>query len=189
MTSITRIQSIWTNFNGAPGYTSFHFQTADTPTDAQVSAAATASRAFFVGLVSLFPTGLTITQSGNASVYDITGFKTAEKAYTPGAATVGTSTAAYAGGTGAVIHWKTGFYTGGRQFVGRTFLVPLAGGYATDGTLTPTAVSTLQGAANTLRGVTSPQFVIWSHKPGSATAASSTAVTVPDRTATMRSRR
>lgn len=190
MVEIIRIQAIWSNFTGAPGYSNFHFAT-DVATVTKVTAAGTAVRTFFDSIKALLPTGIAINQQGIAGVYDLNGPKKFEYAYTPPTAVTGTSAAAYAGGTGAVIHWKTGAYNGGRPFIGRTFLVPLAGGYEANGTLTAAAVLTLQGAANGLKGLVDPTYVVWAvnkaTKTGRATAPAS--AVVPDRTATMRSRR
>ena len=187
---VIRIQSVWSNFVGAPGYTNLHFR-ADVPTTTNVTAAASAVRSFFNGLVSYFPTGLAITQTGLASIYSDAGVKTGEIGYTPGNASVGTSAVAYAGATGAVVQWKTGYFIRGRQFVGRTYLVPFAGGYATDGTLSPTGLTAILAAGLNLRSVTGLPLVVFS--PPTETygvaLANVTAHTVPDRTATLRSRR
>lgn len=187
---VIRIQNVWTNFVGAPGYTNLHFSKA-APTVTDVTAAAGACRTFFNGLVSFLPTGVTITQSGLASIFSDFGIKTGEIGYTPSSPSVGTSTTAYAGATGAVIQWKTGQWINGRQLSGRTFVVPLAGGYATDGTLAPTASTALTASALNLRSVTGLPLVVFSppRNGNPVQLATVTAHTVPDRTATLRSRR
>lgn len=190
MVQIIRIQALWSGFPGAPGYSNFHFGT-DVITTTKINTAAAGVRAFFNSLSIYLPTGVQISQSGLASTYELNGNKTSEMAYTAPAVVTGSSATAYAGGTGAVVHWKTGTYNGGRPFIGRTFLVPFAGGYAADGTLTPAAITAVVTAANTLKAIVDPTLNVWSvnKATGLGRATAPAVAVVPDRTATLRSRR
>jgi hypothetical protein len=186
-----RIQSQWSTFTGAPGYTNFHFD-GTTANGTTANAAAAAVRTFWDSIKVYLPNGLTISNRSFAEVFATDGPKTAEVAIsTPGAAIVGASVAAYAGGTGCVVNWRTGLYISGRQLIGKTYVVPFAGGYATDGTLTPAAVLAVQNAANVLRATVNPYFGVWSPRPAPALSnfANVTTALVPDRAATLRSRR
>jgi hypothetical protein len=189
---ILRIQAIWTGVTGLPGYANHHFLTEDpSPAASVVDGAVLACRSLYENLGLYLPSPVRINIRTTADVFDLLGTKLAERPVgTPGAEIQGASAAAYAGGVGAVVHWKTGTYVGGRPLNGRTFLVPLAGAFDTTGTLSPAAQTAVTNAANAMRTkVGSPPLMVWKHGPGIGAANSVTSVSVPDRSAVLRSRR
>ena len=65
--------------------------------------------------------------------------------------------------TQALIRWRTGFYVGGREIRGRTFIPgQQRNGQAADGSVAATEVAGLNTAADALVGSSSAQFVVWS---------------------------
>jgi hypothetical protein len=189
---VLRIQAIWTGVTGLPGYSNHHFDLADPfPSNATIDGAVLACRSLYENIVLYLPTAVQVNIRPTADIFDLTGPKLAEKSVpTPGSAITGGSSAAYAGGVGAVVHWKTGSYVGGRPLAGRTFLVPLAGAFDTTGTLSPAAQTAITNAANAMRTKAgSPPLVVWKHSPGVSTYSPASSVSVPDRSAVLRSRR
>jgi hypothetical protein len=190
---VLRIQAVWTGVTGLPGYSNHHFDIADSfPTATTIDAAATACRALYNNVAPYLPSAVQVNIRPTADVFDLSGVKLSEKAVaTPGSAIVGSSVAAYAGGVGAVVHWKTGQYLGGRPLSGRTFLVPMAGAFDTTGTLSPAAQTAITNAANAMRNSAgSPPLVVWKHNIGGTSGFSPvSSITVPDRSAVLRSRR
>jgi hypothetical protein len=75
----------------------------------------------------------------------------------------GTATGAYAGNAGAVVHWLTSLIVGTRRVRGRTFLVPMIGSaFESNGSLTSTALNTINNAAAALITAVGTGMVVWS---------------------------
>lgn len=162
MVTVYRVRAVWSGFQGAPGYTNFHFQ--DLTTDSARNAAGTAVKQFFTSLAPMLSTAWTITIQSEITEWDkdtgqLIGASTMTTPPTP---QVGTATpVAYPGGTGLCITWKTGSIWNGRRVVGRSFIVPAMGVYDTDGTLTTAAIAAANTAATGLIGAAAAQFSIW----------------------------
>lgn len=188
-----RVRSNWTGFQGAPGYTN-HYFIGDSPAPADAQSYVTAVGQFWSALETYLPSVVTITVDATVQVQDsITGEPTGTVVVTPEPAAHGTLSGSYSAPTGACITWHTGDYHAGREVVGRTFVVPLAGTeYASDGTLSSTAISGLVSAAAALITATSPNFIVRSipyQAAGGGAAAAITDGYVADQAAVLRSRR
>jgi len=89
--------------------------------------------------------------------------------------------------TQALVKWRTGIYTGGREIRGRTFIPGISEPSNDNGHFHPDNVSALNTALSTWLGSLSATPVIWSRVNG--TAASVLAAEVWDQFAVLRSRR
>jgi hypothetical protein len=164
MTTVYRVRFTLSGFTGGPGYSTFSFQ--DLNTDTARNAAGAAIRVFFNGIAGNWLSTWTGAVDTLVSEHDMaTGQLTGQSVMTtpPAAITGAMSATAYAGGSGAVISWKTGLIYAGRRVQGRTFCVPLVGVYETDGTLTSGALAVLRGSAAGLIADTATVFSVW-HK-------------------------
>jgi len=199
MADVHRITAIWQGFQGAPGYTKFSFMGL---TDASsLTAAATAVRTFFNGLATQLPSGSTVTVQSVAGVYDMAnGMPIREDPIlTPPAAVTGSASAGtlYSGGVGVYVTWLTGAVYNGHKVRGRSYLVPLVLGGASDGTLGTGTVTLVQNAANALVSSQAGKFAIWSKTFTSTPPITQiggglstvTSANVPDKTGILRSRR
>lgn len=193
--AIHRIRCVWTGFPGAPGISTFY--SIDAPLDL------TRLHGFFQNITGLLPSVVTISIPNSGDIIDeVTGNLLGGWSGGSAATSTGTATNVYAGPAGAAVTWQTGAVVDAHRVRGRTYLVPLdAGAFDSNGTLTSTAVATLQGAAGSL--LTGTFFVVW-HRPRAARAATGTlpalsahpgsdvnitAATVADKVAILRSRR
>jgi len=199
MAELTTITALWNGFTGAPGYSRLRFQ--GRLDQSSLDAAGAGVRAFFLALNAYLQTGWTIGIQPIAQVNDVgTGALTGEVAMTSTPAVVtGTvsNTTAYAGGSGAVVHWITGAFSHGRKVRGRTYLVPLVLASASDGTVSPSFITAMQNAGNALVALAAADLCVWTKtfddaKPANQIGGLSTPVTgctVPDRSAQLRTRR
>jgi hypothetical protein len=186
MTNLVEIKAVWGNWPGAPGYSTFYFDTAQTTAPASV-------RAFFDAIKALLPTGLTVQVAGSGDIIDdITGRINNSWTAAAPAVVTGTAVASYSGGSGGLVHWITSTVINGRRLRARTFLVPLtAGAYDNNGSLSSSTITTLQTAANGLLTAESGLMRAW-HRPTNFSGGSSGAVSsasVPDLAVSLRSRR
>jgi hypothetical protein len=156
MAVIVKVQAQWNNFQGAPGYTNWYGMS-----DGDAAAAANAlgprMRTFFDAVKAHLPTGVTVKVQRTYQVLDsITGNLTSEANLSADPAVVtGTGTGTYSAPAGAVVNWETGAFNDlGHRVRGRTYLVPLANAYDTDGTLSAAAVTTIGNAATAALGGT-----------------------------------
>lgn len=201
MSTVGRVEAVWQNFIGAPGFTRFTFEAPATAADAGVITAKV--RAFFFALVAQLPNGATVQVQQAVPLYDEqTGLLVDEiSAASAPALVTGTSPAntQYAGGAGAFVGWKTSSIWQGRRVQGRSFLVPLAGVADTNGSLTAAAVLAIQTAANGLIAPGTPAFGVWAKRFDRTNPAKpvqvdgsfflATSASVPDKTGILRSRR
>lgn len=201
MATVGRVEAIWQNFIGAPGYSRFTFESPVSAADATTITSKV--RAFFFAIAGLLPNASTIQVQQVVPLFDEQlGTLVGEiSATTAPAVVTGTaaSTTSWAGGAGAFVGWKTQSIWQGRRVQGRTFLVPMAAVIDTNGTLNSSALATIQSAANGLVSPSTPAFGVWAKKfdrsvptkpiqvDGSFFLA--TSAIVPDRTGILRSRR
>lgn len=200
MPNVSVTLATWTGFTGAPGYTKFYWEELVDPAGRQ--AAVDTTRQFFLALQPILRTAWSVAFSNVVQTFDVGTSKLVSEAVagTSPAGLAGTvaNTVAYAGGVGAVIKWTTGAIFIGRHQSGRTYIVPTAGAHDIDGTLNPTAVTSLGLAASALVGNSTAHPVVWSKrydrtvKPPVQTAGQIARIlggTPQDRTAVLRSRR
>lgn len=211
MAEVVRIKAQWTGFQGAPGVNIWHFGPADGSSgswalpDAQ--ACADRVKAFYQGIQIQLPPTVQIAVSADAEVFNVeNGSLQRVLGIVAGNPIPGNGGASgFASAAGAVVSWRTDTVRNRRRMRGRTFLVPLAAScYETNGTLTSSAISTIQGAATTLRTAAGGAvFGIWARPkkdislpiPGGGYTFSggqfgkASSNNVPDMSAVLRSRR
>lgn len=184
----TTITAQWQGIPGAPGYTKIRFL--GELSSSQATAAADRLRNFFFAQAGLLPSTCSVNFAATAQVFDVAGVLIDEVALSPvPSAVIGTATGAYSGATGAVINWITGEISGGRRVRGRTFMVPLAAGYDTAGSLAAATITTITNAANALANGVPGIIVHQALGDGGGRESLITGATVPDRAAILRSRR
>lgn len=151
---MARIKLRWTGFNGAPGYSIFHFRDFEDGTGV-TQAIAEGARArvgeFAEGIKTLIPNGVTLTVESDVEVIESSDGSLVNVLNGGTAATVnstGPFGVAYAAPAGAVISWRTAGVHRGRRIKGRTFVLPLHNNnYETNGTLSPSTITALSAAA------------------------------------------
>src|SRR5664279_2073822 len=172
--TIQRVRVVMNNWPGAPGYINF-YENSDVVSHEPY-------RVFFDAIKALVPIGLTFQVPGIGDILsEETGNIIGSYSFTTPALVTGTGNATYPNGVGACIDWLTTGVVAGRRVMGRTFLVPMATSiYDTNGTLTPTAITTIGAAATALIAAMTPKFLIWSRPfaggPGGVPAARSGSV-------------
>lgn len=172
MPVIIKQTMVWTGFIGAPGYSSFYHRVGGSEPAAE-QAGHNAVANFASLLQGLIPGDVILTVDPLwQALLDTTGEVVAEGTVaTPAEPVAGTVAGGWAGNTGYAIEWVTGTFIGGRRLRGRTYVVPGAGGFDVDGTLTPGTLTALATAA--LAIVAAEQdFVVW-HRPAGTVAGSS----------------
>lgn len=191
--AIHRVTSTWQGFTGAPGYSNFFFSGGGGLTDATEDRARVV--AFFQALITMIPSGVTVRTEPEVAVIDqangqVESFLNID---TPAQPVIGTGAGGFSSASGAVVNWLTAGVRNGRRVSGRTFIVPLAnGGYQSDGTLTPAALTALQNAGNAMIGTGfDSRFGVWSRPSGAASGLfwEATGHRIVDKVAVLRSRR
>lgn len=153
-----RVKLRWSGFQGAPGYSIFHFRDFGAPegwdptlAQAQECVAKTKVFADAIGLNTI-PGGVQLAvQSEVEEIEDTTGALVGIFSTTPVAAyTSGIAAAPFSAATGAVINWRTNTVRRNRRIRGRTFIVPVKGAAMdNDGTLAAATISGINSAATT----------------------------------------
>lgn len=193
MAILQRVRSVWTGFQGAPGYTDMYFGTTDPPSE---SAQDHVDQVwdFWTALVAFIPTVVNITvQPQVAEVDELTGDLVGEIIIgTAPAAVDCTASGAYSAPAGCTVQWRTSTYLSGRRLRGRSYIVPLSTqAYDADGTLYPSTRASIE-AAGTALITDAGDMVVW-HRPSEGgsdgTSALVTSAVVADRVAVLRSRR
>lgn len=164
MASVFQVTARWENFIGAPGYTKFHFL--DVVGSAGAGSVTAAARTFLNAFAGTVPIGVTIQVAAEVPEYDeVTGTLLGEVvAGTLPALITGTAAGSYAGGAGAFVAWKTGTIWQGRRVQGRTFMVPQAGIFETNGTLSSAFITSATAAATSLINDPASTFAIWAKR-------------------------
>ncbi len=156
MAVIVKVQAQWQGFQGAPGYTNW-YGLSDGDAAAAANALGPRMRTFFDSIKTLLPTGSTVkVQRLYQVINSINGLITAEaNLATDPTVAVGSGASGYSAPSGAVVNWETGLFNDkGHRVRGRSYLVPLSGIYDSEGSITSTALSTLQNAATAALGGT-----------------------------------
>lgn len=191
--AVHRVSARWTGFQGAPGYSNFHFSefTGGADPDQMIGRVAE----FFEVLYATLASQVTVTVSSIVEEFDettgqLTGYLDGEEDAVISA--TGSNTP-FSGPSGAVVNWLTNTVSNGRRVRGRTFLVPLRSSvYENDGTLSSGTLTTINEAAEGLVGGDwNSEFVVWSRPTGGSggVLAPVTGHRVPDMAAVLRSRR
>ena len=183
---MNRVRVAWTGFAGAPGVSTFY--TSTTVTDMAPI------RTFFTSINTLFPNSFQFQVANSGDIVQeatgqiVGGWAGPAQAVVPGQA----SGASYAAPVGTMVRWGTSAVIAGRRPIGKTFLVPMDRVvFDTNGTLTSTAITTIQNAANALLTSLVDGLRLWA-RPTDTRAGGSLAILtalVPDKAVVLRSRR
>lgn len=198
MSGMIKVVSVWSGWQGAPGFTNFYFSPDAIQDNLHVTNVQARVKAFWSAVSTCIPSGITITIAQDSQIIDsatgvINDTISATAAQTT---TAGAGPANFAAVAGACIIWRTATFINSRQLKGKTFVVPMANSaYDTDGTILAGRLADLRAAANGL-GLPGAfpieeRLVAW-HRPvggtgGTCTTVSSTSVN--DRVAYLKSRR
>jgi hypothetical protein len=181
VTTFAQMQVKWTGISGMPGYTNFYFQAIDdfAPTDV---------KGFFNILGPALPAGVTINIPNNGKTIDLaTGQANGTWSHGTAQTVTGTNTTQTLQASGLVFNWHTGYYVGGRELRGKTFIVPICANiFNPNGTLVTSWKTNVANAAAALVAATA-QPIVWSRARN--TTASITSGAVPDKQVVLRSRR
>lgn len=187
MTNMKRARVQWTG-GGVVGasVSTFFFKTSVTDVAAKL-------KAFYTSLAGMQTDKVTweIPSSGEV-IDDATGDLISAWSETFETPVTGLNTGNFARGVGASIIWETLGTTNNRRVRGRTFMVPLsAAAFDTNGTLNVTAAGTLSSSAIALADLANSDMYVWTRPTDSTPGGvnSVTGVSIPDTTATLRSRR
>jgi len=159
-----RVRTSITGGSGGPWLSTMYFNVIGGLT-AQNAVAATG--AFWNGVKNLVATGIVMaTEADVATMEAGTGEITGITATTPVSVTgTGTGTTAPTASQG-LIRWRTGYYVGGREIRGRTFIPGLCVAAVASGNPTASYLSTANAAAATLVADANSELMIWSKKNG-----------------------
>lgn len=199
MVEIAKISVNWTGFNGAPGYTNLYFRDFETSglDQAIIDGSVAKVESWVSSIQTRVPNTVTLQVQQTVPIIESTTGTLVRfmNATTAPAARVGSGTGAYSAAAGACVNWYTDGVRNGRRVRGRSFIVPLAGSaLATDGTIDNTQLTGLRSASTTMAAVGGTgDLGVWARPtgPGATDGVwySVTSVTVPDKTAVLRSRR
>lgn len=187
MANLARVRTVWA---GTPivggGVSTFYFAESHSGFIAAVSA-------FWTALAPRIAPGVQLTTENSGDLIDIeTGAITGS--YTDGSTSVinSSGTGNFAGGVGCRIRWATNGISNKRRVRGSTFIVPLtASSYDNDGTLTPSCLTVVGGAAGGLFSAAAGDLKIYTRpRAGSGGKANSVVnYTTPDKVSWLRTRR
>lgn len=192
--ALFKVVARWEGFQGAPGYSVFHFDADSGDVGGTAGNAAGDVHSFFTMIADRLPTNVRVTvESEVATIDTATGEALSYEQLPPIDTVIGTASGSYAAPVGACVSWTTGTVRRGRRVRGRTFLVPLAGGaFDNSGTLITAAHTDIVAAAAALVGG-NQSFVVYGRPSGSGAsdgiAAPVTGSRVTDQGAVLRSRR
>lgn len=164
MAVIIQQTAVWTEFPGAPGYSNFYHRSAGTDASSAQSGA-DAVHDFFAACSGSLPATVRIDFDPVCQIIEETTGQIQSEVVvaTPPAQVAGTNAGGYASNSGVGIDWITGRFVAGRLLRGRTYLVPAAGCFDTDGTVTEGVRTALAAAALNIVATTM-DFVVW-HRP------------------------
>jgi hypothetical protein len=182
-----RVRATWTGKQGTPYLSTFYFNTASTETQTDANNANAAVGSFLTSLNSSLLLGLNWVTDSNVTVMSLSGTQTGGFGVSPVAGGGTLSGDALPWSTQLLVRYTTGIYIGGRQIKGHLFLPGWSETQNTDGAPVSTLKTTVQNAANTLVGVSSPRWAVWSKK--TASISSITGASVSSQWAVLRSRR
>lgn len=190
MTSLIRHTAVWEGTVGLPGYTNLYHSVTDGVAASAASGHAQV-REFFSQIVGAIPGEVTVTVDPVYAVLeDVTGELISEGTVaSPSQVVQGTNGAGFSSQVGVLVEWVTGVYVGGRKLRGRTYLVPLAGQFDADGTLSSGGLALVTDATEFIWS-SAVDFRVW-HRPVAGAGGSSEAIigsVVRDQACVLRSR-
>lgn len=156
MPSIHRIRAVWTGLPAGSAVSTFYAGGGTVPNLAALQAG-------MANLAALIPAIVKITiENQGDTIDDATGVLSGNWSTAAVAAIQGTGTGGYGAAQGARVKWLTEGIHNGRRLRGRTFVVPIIGGfYGANGRLLAGAVTNLQGLVNGVVGAGTNKYVVW----------------------------
>ena len=158
-----RVRSIATGVTGSPYITNHFFEAG--PGNEQV--VVDRVRDFWDATKGMQVTGLSTTVQGLVDEIDpATGAIVAAHPVTSRVVNANGGPAPAAWATQGLIRWRTGYYLGGRQVQGKTFVPGMLAAQIVGGRPSSNILTAFTNAANALVGTGAPPLVIWSRKHG-----------------------
>lgn len=156
--AISRIRVLLGGWPGQPGYLNFYSFGGPAASQAAITTLLTAIKA-------MFPSGMTYTVPNSGDeVAETTGDLVGGWSGGTQQVITGTGTGSYSAPAGFQILWRSASVVDGHRPIGRTIIVPAAGNvHDTDGSITSTALTTINTAVNALLAG-SHNLIIW-HRP------------------------
>jgi hypothetical protein len=155
-----RTTTTMTGVTGAPYFSQMHF-TGSTQTEADGAAAAV--RAFWAAIVASMVSPLAIQVDAEVVYFDVgTGNPLGVFATSTAALSATGAGEPLPWATQALVRWRTGFFVGGREVRGRTFIPALTEGHNTAGRPVSALLTILNGAASALIADGSSQLLTYS---------------------------
>lgn len=198
MTQIGRLKINWTGFIGAPGYTQLYFRDFSEGELTQAMADGFMGRVdtWLDAWVSSLPSTVSILIDPTVDVVNAeSGELESFMSISPDTARVGSGAGTYAAPAGMCVNWSTNGVENGRRVRGRTFMVPItSAAMQSDGTIATSNLTALRTATTTFLAVgATGVHGVW-HRPTAPGANdgawyATTAFTLPDKIAVLRSRR
>lgn len=182
MATLNQVRVTYTGLPGGDAVSTFYFQ-------AMVDTDLSQLEAFFLAVRGFFPSSCSIHVPDEGQVIDVTTGQPVGSWSFPeaGGDMNGNSGAPFAAVSGAIVHWTTGVFLGGRKIQGSTYLVPLTSdSFDTNGTIAPTVLDAIRSAASALAADPST-LSVYSRKNQAAVLVSG--ASVPDKAVVLRSRR
>lgn len=184
MVELSRYQTVFTGVAGAPWYSNIYFE-GGTPEGA---AYGPNLATFWEAIDNVMHNSITWTIDSSYTVIESTTGEIQDVGTWDGATGVADLSAeALPWANQAVINWKTGFYTGGRELRGKTYVPALTQTANDGGILLAATRTTIEDAANALVTNSASALAVWGRTHG-VEAIVETA-TVPTKIAVLRSRR
>lgn len=165
MAKVSAVSAVWTVGIGGPGVGKYWFNELLDATARQAAVDSVRSLLFTAG--SALKTTWSIQVGQTIQNFDLTTGQLTDEVLAgtkpPLVSGSFADASAHTAGVGARILWRTGVVLGGRKVVGRSFLVPLAGVYASNGNISSTFIGTMKTAITTYVTQPSARPVVW-HK-------------------------
>ena len=166
--------------SGLPGlHTTYWTGASSTPVNADASDVMGRVRAFWQGLITALPTGVTVTQNSPIDILDVaTGQLLGQLPGTPVATVTGTGGAQLPRATMLILRLETLGIVNGRRLQGRSFIGPLSNTANSAGVVAAATQTTLlTAAANMNSGATASLLQVW-HRPSPASPSGGSVSTV-----------
>jgi len=199
MVEIAKITLAWTGFIGAPGFTNLYFRDFETSglDQAIIDGSVAKVDSWSSSIQTRVPSSVVLQVQQVVPIIESTNGQIVRfmQATTAPVSRTGQGTGSYAAAAGACVNWYTDGVRNGRRVRGRSFIVPLAGSaLASDGTIDNTQLTGLRSASTTMAAVGGTgDLGVWARPSGPGATDgewhSVTSVTIPDKTAVLRSRR
>lgn len=161
MADLYRVNIVSTGVAGSPYYTTMHFLASA----GTASQAATDMAGFWAVVDGYMDSSLTWDLDTEVEVIDsATGNITSVESVSPASGTGGATGDLLPPATQGLVRWRTGFFVGGREIRGKTFLPAMSEINSAEGQPATAMITGVENAATALVGSPVAQLVIYSRK-------------------------